>query len=391
MIRLRAECYEREVPRVAIRTREDPLARTRLKEAVTQPHAQGGCHVPARSKERAHALARTATHLRRACMHSHAPRRGLTLPHAPKNGGHALAHAEDEGHEPARCHTCATLALIVDFDWAIKRDCPNYKAHDQSSDTAATTVMAVDEDEDKIDVLLAISKDKKLDWISNNTASRFVGKESVQFCMADERFVTLTKWRSYESFQGKQRGNKEMLWGKKTKGLYRLKGSVQIGRAIVRHGSDGISKNNGQGKQPLHKGMKSKRKGTWGSVMVLRGSRAVQEHREMLWDMCKNLARVRAGGEMEPQQFTLVLISGGDLSSCAHKERKRDRVTTIRKVTYCAAHLSWGCRAHRSYGGVGSEAIRIDNLKASDYPPAGLRGKLLSPTHLDESKSSSQV
>ncbi|GFZ18461.1 hydroxyproline-rich glycoprotein family protein [Actinidia rufa] len=149
------------------------------------------------------------------------------------------------------------------------------------------------------------------------------------------------------------KGNKEMLWGKKTGGLYRLEGSVQIGGATVRHGSSGTSKKNGQGKQPLHRGMQSKHRGTW-------GIRNVQDvHREV-----------------------------------QRKETKRrDGATTTRKVTYFVAYPSRGCRAPQlegagtsSYGGAGLEAIRKDNLKTSDYPLVGWRGRLLSPAHLDESK-----
>ncbi|GFS32075.1 hypothetical protein Acr_00g0020680 [Actinidia rufa] len=43
-----------------------------------------------------------------------------------------------------------------------KRNCPKYKAHDQSSNTAATTMMA---DEDESDVLLVVSADEKSDWV----------------------------------------------------------------------------------------------------------------------------------------------------------------------------------------------------------------------------------
>ncbi|GFZ05119.1 hypothetical protein Acr_17g0006910 [Actinidia rufa] len=106
----------------------------------------------------------------------------------------------------------------------IKRDCPKYKAHNQSSDTAATVVIAVDEDE--IDVLLAASEDGKSDRVldsssayhlcrdrkvfftyapcegrismANNTASRVVGKGSVRFYTADGRERRLegyTDWR----------------------------------------------------------------------------------------------------------------------------------------------------------------------------------------------------
>ena len=184
-----------------------------------------------------------------------------------------------------RCFYC-------DQEGHIKRDCPKYKAQDQSSE-AATAVIA---DEDESDVLLAASVDGKSEWVldsgsayhlcrdrevfstyaaceglvrmANNTASRVVGKWSVRFRMADGRSVTLTEVRhvpnlrknlismgmldskgcSFEASGGTLRvskGNKEMLRGKKTEGLYRLEGSVQTGGATVRHGSSGICKKNG--------------------------------------------------------------------------------------------------------------------------------------------------
>ncbi|GFZ19211.1 hypothetical protein Acr_27g0009500 [Actinidia rufa] len=171
--------------------------------------------------------------------------------------------------------------------------------------------MAVDESE----VLLAVSDNGKLDWVldsgsayhlcrdrevfstyaacegriwmANNTSSRVVGKGSVHFRMADGRSVMLTEVRHVPnlrknlisigmldskgcSFEASGRilrvskGNKEMLWGKKIGGLYRLEGNVQTGGATIRHGSSGISEKNEQGKQPLHKGTQSKRRGTWG-------------------------------------------------------------------------------------------------------------------------------
>ena len=109
--------------------------------------------------------------------------------------------------------------LLLRPEGHIKRDCPKYKAHDQSSDTAATAVTDVDES----DVLLAASDDRKSDWIldsgsayhlcrdrevfstyapcegriwmANNTSSRVVGRGSVRFRMADGRSVTLTEVR----------------------------------------------------------------------------------------------------------------------------------------------------------------------------------------------------
>ncbi|GFS34517.1 hypothetical protein Acr_00g0034360 [Actinidia rufa] len=147
-------------------------------------------------------------------------------------------------------------------------------------------------DDDEIDVLLAASDNGKSDWVldsgsayhlcrdrdvfstyaacegriwmANNTSSRVVGRGSVRFRMADEEIQRDAALMLVEEFSEFLRETREMLWGKKTRGLYRLEGNVQIGGATVRHGSSGISEKNGQGKQPLHRGTQSKRRGTWG-------------------------------------------------------------------------------------------------------------------------------
>ena len=298
--------------------------------------------------------------------------------------GHHRGTGKGRWRSQARGRT--VRCFYCDQEGHIKRDCPKYKAQDQSSDTAATAVMAVDES----DVLLAASDDGKSDWIldsgsayhlcrdrevfstyaacegriwmANNTSSRVVGRGSVRFRMADGRSVTLTEVRhvpnlrknlisigmldskgcSFDASGGTLRvskGNKEMLWGKKTRGLYRLEGSVQTGGATVRHGSSGISKENGQGKQPLHRGTQSKRRGTWrirsgtraqgdalGYVRKSGQTRVVQPvqdvHREAQRKETKSILRsCTAKGAATPKRvsFALDLISGGDLSSCAHK------------------------------------------------------------------------
>ncbi|GFY91270.1 hypothetical protein Acr_07g0014660 [Actinidia rufa] len=240
--------------------------------------------------------------------------------------------------------------FYCDQEGHIKRDCPKYKAQDQSSETAATTVMAVDKDES--DVLLEVSKDRKSDWVldlgsayhlcrdrevfsyaackgriwmANNTTSRVIGKGSVRFRMVDERSMTLTEVRyipnlrkilisigmldskgcSFEANGGTLRvskGNKEMLWGKKIEGLYQLEESVQTRGATVRRRSSGISEKNGQGKQLLHR---------------------VQDiHREAQRKETKSILKsYTAKGVATPKRisFALDLISGGDLFNCAHK------------------------------------------------------------------------
>ncbi|GFY84998.1 hypothetical protein Acr_03g0017720 [Actinidia rufa] len=166
-------------------------------------------------------------------------------------------------------------------------------------------------DKDENDVLLAASADRKSDWVLdsgsayhlcrerevfstyaacdkhiwmvNNTTSRVVGKGSVRFCMEDKKSVNLTKVRHVPNLRKNLisigmldlkgcisdasggtlrifKENKKMLWGKKTEGLYRLEGSVQVRGATVRHESSGISEKNGQGKQLLHIGTQNKRR-----------------------------------------------------------------------------------------------------------------------------------
>ncbi|GFZ14339.1 hypothetical protein Acr_24g0005290 [Actinidia rufa] len=234
---------------------------------------------------------------------------------------------------------------------------------------------------DESDVLLAASDDGKSDWVlysgsayhlcrdrevfstyapcegriwmANNTSSRVVGRGSVRFRMADGKSVTLT----------------------------------ETGGATVRHGSSGISDKSGQGKQPLHRGTQSKRRGTW---RIRSGTRAQGDA----------LGYVQKSGQtrvMQPVQDVHREAQRKEtksiLRSCTAKgalcaQGRRDGATTTRKVTYFAAHPGGGAGhlGEKSYGGAGSEAVRKDNLKTSDYPPVGWRGRLLSPAHLDESK-----
>ena len=101
--------------------------------------------------------------------------------------------------------------FYCDQEGHIKRNCPKYKAYDQSLEATSTTMMTVDDSE----ILLTISIDEKSDWIldsgsayhlcrdknifftyaaceglvqmTNNMANIVVGKGIVQFCMGDER------------------------------------------------------------------------------------------------------------------------------------------------------------------------------------------------------------
>ncbi|GFZ10735.1 hypothetical protein Acr_22g0001330 [Actinidia rufa] len=231
--------------------------------------ARGRTHAPARARRvQPRASTRREEATRAAKRQGVVARAHTRCPRA--RGGQLAAHAEP--HQRL-ARGCTVRCFYCDQEGHIKRDCPKYKAQDQSSDTAATAVMAVDESE----VLLAASDDGNFD------ASGGILRVSKE--------------------------NKEMLWGKKTGGLYRLEGSVQTGGATVRHGSSGISEKSGQGKQPLHRGTQSKR-------------RVQDVHREAQKKETKSILRsCTAKGAATPKRvsFALDLISGGVLSSCAHK------------------------------------------------------------------------
>ncbi|GFY87644.1 hypothetical protein Acr_05g0012830 [Actinidia rufa] len=170
-------------------------------------------------------------------------------------------------------------------------DCPKYKDQDQSSDTTTTAVMAVDEDE--IDIFLATSHARDVYGWRTTQLAELLAKDQSSFRMADGE------------------GNKEMLWGKKIGGLYRLEGSVQTGGAMSDMGSVVLARR-------VDKGSNRCTEVLGGSVMVPRGSGALQERREMLWDMYGSLLCV---------------------------QERRDGATTTRKVTNFAAHPGRGCKA----------------------------------------------
>ncbi|GFZ06477.1 hypothetical protein Acr_18g0006470 [Actinidia rufa] len=327
---------------------------------------RGACmryHAPGKAPTRPHVSSGQST-----CLH--APEVEVTCVHAPARLGRGV-------HAPARCFYC-------DQKEHIKRDCPKYKAHDQSSDAAATVVMVVDKDE--IDILLVASEDGKSDWVLDS-ASRVVGKWSVRFRMVDGRPMTLTEVRHVPNLRKKlisiggtlrvSKENKEMLWKKKTRGLYTdWRGVSKQGELLSDMGPIVLVRRMDKGSNHCTEVRKAIAGVLGGSVMVLGGSGA-DVHREAQRKETKSILRscTTKGSKMPKRvSFALDLISGGDLCSCAHKGGEMEPRQLV-----------------KFYGGAGSKTVRKDNLKTSDYPPVGWRERLLSPAHLDESKSSIQA
>ncbi|GFY80334.1 hypothetical protein Acr_01g0001430 [Actinidia rufa] len=316
-----------------------------------------------------------------------------------KNNGRRRPRSQSRGRS-FKCFFC-------DQEGHIKRNCPNY--HLQMRIQIGYWIQEVPTifcRERKMFSTYAACEG--LVRMANNTTNKVVGKGTVWFRMADRRSVTLTEVQHVPKLRKNlisigmldsmgcsiaakggilriSKGNKEMLRGKKTRGLYRLEGSVQTGRAAVRHGSSDIGRKNGQGKQQVHTGTQSKRRDTWRShsgtkakgdaLRHVRKSdqtrpvRSVQDvHRKAQRKETKSILKsCTSTGATSPKRvsFALDLISGSDLSRCVHKggERKPRRLA-------------------KSYEGAGSEVVGKDNLKTSDYSPMGWRGRLLDPAQI---------
>ncbi|GFZ03538.1 hypothetical protein Acr_16g0001620 [Actinidia rufa] len=302
-----------------------------------------------------------------------------------------------------------------------------YKAQDQSSDTAATAVMA---DDDEIDVLLAASDDGKSDWVldsgsayhlcrdrevfstyaacegriwmANNTASRVVGRGTVRFRMTDGRSVTLTEVRHVPNLRKNlisigmldakgcrfdasggilrvSKGNKEMLWERRLEGYTDWRGVSRQGELLSDMGPVVLARRMDKGSNRCTEVRKA-------SAGVPGGS-GVDVHREAQRKETKSILRsCTAKGAAMPRRvsFALDLISGGVLSSCTSVWRCIHFGGKWSSLLMRLRYLSDAVL--QSYEGAGSEVVRKDNLKTSDYPPVGWRGRLLSPAHLDESK-----
>ncbi|GFZ10707.1 hypothetical protein Acr_22g0001050 [Actinidia rufa] len=156
------------------------------------------------------------------------------------------------------------------------------------------------------------------------------------------------------------KGNKEMLWGKKTRGLYRLEGSVQTGGATVRHGSSGISKENGQRKQPLHRDTQSKRRGTW---RIRSGTRAQGDA----------LGYVRKSGQtrvMQPVQDVHREAQRKEtksiLKSCTAKG-----AATPKRVSFCSRFDQWRCSLQLCAQGRRDGATTTRKVTTLRHTPVG--------------------
>ncbi|GFZ03604.1 hypothetical protein Acr_16g0002280 [Actinidia rufa] len=242
---------------------------TRPGRSHALPRARGGPmrpHAPGERLPRAHALPRAEQTAHAPARAAHAPgaagtraTRGSRARRFTRQG--QLVHAPRAAHAPggSRAREAPRGAT----------DCPKYKAQDQSSDTAATVVMA---DDDEIEVLLAASDDGKSDWHARDVygwrttrLAELLAEGQSDSAWQTGGLWTLTEVRHVPNLRKNlisirmldakgckfdasggilrvSKGNREMLWGKKTGGLYRLEESVQTGGATVRHGSSVLAR-----------------------------------------------------------------------------------------------------------------------------------------------------
>ncbi|GFY80916.1 hypothetical protein Acr_01g0007250 [Actinidia rufa] len=200
-------------------------------------------------------------------------------------------------------------------------------------------------------------------------ASRVVGRGSVRFRMADGRFVTLTEVRYVPNLR------KNLIFIGMLEGKEDWR-AIPIGGECPDRGSYCPTWVLVVLARRMDKGSNRCTEARRVSTGVPRGFR-VDVYRKAQRNDTKSILRscTAKGATMSKRVlFALDLISGGDLSSCAHKAGEMQP----RQLA-------------KSYGGAEPEVVKMDNLKISDYPLVGWRGRLLSPAHLDESKSNSQA
>ncbi|GFY92138.1 hypothetical protein Acr_08g0005340 [Actinidia rufa] len=217
--------------------------------------------------------------------------------------------------------------------------------------------MAVDES----DVLLAASDNGKSDWIQRDAALMLVEEFSefpreIRRCCGERRLEDYTDWRGVSR-------QEELLSDM---------GPVVLARKMDKGSNRCTETRVVQPVQDVHR--EAQRKET---KSILRSCTA------------------KGGRDAKRVSFALDLISGGVLSSYAHKGGEMEP-RQLAKVTYFTVHPGGGGgppvggvehlgisdAVLQSYGGAGSEVVRKDNLKTSDYPPMGWRGRLFSPSPL---------
>ncbi|GFZ14252.1 hypothetical protein Acr_24g0004420 [Actinidia rufa] len=261
--------------------------------------------------------------------------------------------------------------------------------------------MAMDEDES--DVLLAASEDGKSDWvldsgsayhlcrdrevcstyaacegriwIANNMSSTVVGRGSVRFCIADGRSVTLTEVRHVPNL----RKNLISIGMLDSKGCsFDASGRILRGELLSNMGPVVLARRVDKGSNRCTEVRKAST-GVLGRSVMVPGGSEVDVNREAKRKETKSILRsCTAKGAVMPKRvsFALDLISGGVLSSCAHKRGEMEPRQLAKYLGCCLAVL-WGNWIRSCQEG------QLENIR---LPSSGLEGRLLSPAHLDEFK-----
>ncbi|GFZ16076.1 hypothetical protein Acr_25g0004850 [Actinidia rufa] len=189
-----------------------------------------------------------------------------------------------------RCFYC-------DQEGHIKKDCPKYKAQDQSSVTTATAVMAVDVDESE--VLLAAVDNGKSDWVLDSGSAYHLCRDREVFSTYAACEGRIYRWRTTRLVELLVEGQSGSAWqmggdamGKEeTRGLLSDMGTVVLARRVNK-GSNRCTE---------------VRKASVGDV-----------HREAQRKETKSILRsctAKGAATLKRVSFALNLISGGVLSS----------------------------------------------------------------------------
>ncbi|GFZ02398.1 hypothetical protein Acr_15g0010060 [Actinidia rufa] len=250
-----------------------------------------------------------------------------------------------------------------------KKNCPRNKAQDQSSEAATTAIMAVDES----DVLLAASADEESDWISDSGIAYHLCRDREVFSthvtceglvrMANDAIVGKGQSRSDEALKLVEehsefpRKTGEAARRRKTGRLYRLRENVQTGELL----SD-IDPVDPQWNRSARRcfGIRAKSLARHEKVQPVQDVHEEAQRRET--ESMHNDRRDVAETSLFRSRSVAVI------SPVVHTREERWSHDDLQSDVLC--------RAPRSYRRAGPEVVGKDNLKTSDYPPMGWRGRL---------------
>ncbi|GFZ18900.1 hypothetical protein Acr_27g0006390 [Actinidia rufa] len=214
------------------------------------------------------------------------------------------------------------------------------------------------------DAFLVSSADENPDWVLDSGSA-------YHFCRDRKMFST---YAACEGLVRMANNTTNKVVGKGTVRFRMADGSIAAKGGILR-----ISKGN---KEMLREG-RQKDYIDW---------RGMSRQEEMLSDMGPDVQRKvqRKENKVDSEELYIDRRDVTETRGARHLSEKVQALQSGSALPINEGKIS-RMQSCRSYGRAGSEVVRKDNLKTSDYPPMGWRGRLLDPAQVVRPKDPAQV